>query len=393
MISVNKASNIIHQFPFNPKVESIALQKAMGRILATDVVADRYFPPFDRVAMDGVCLRFEDVQNGQRQFAISGTQAAGAPPLNLEAQTAIEIMTGASLALGADTVIRYEDLDIKNGVATLLVDDIRHGQNVHKKGSDRRKGEVLIPQNTTITAPTIGVLATVGQSHVSVYTLPKVIIVSTGDELVNIEDTPLPHQIRKSNVHSLQALLHKYSIIPMLLHLPDEKLELTKQMETIIDEFDVVLMSGAVSKGKFDFLPEVLLDIGVEKQFHKVEQRPGKPFWFGTKQDTAVFAFPGNPVSTFVCAIRFFEPWLKKSYHQKLGAQHAYLSEDVTFKPNLTYFLQVFVTNESGKLIAKPVVGNGSGDLANLTVANAFMELPSNQIDFKAGQVHPVWMF
>ena len=168
---------------------------------------------------------------------------------------------------------------------------------------------------------------------------------------------------------------------------------LVTTIKTLLDACDVILMSGAVSKGKFDFIPEVLDGLGVEKHFHKVEQRPGKPFWFGTKDNTAVFAFPGNPVSTFVCAKRFFEPWLKKSYQQQPEQHHAYLKEDVYFKPSLTYFLQVQLNNENGKMVAQPVKGNGSGDLANLTIANSFMELPCDQTEFKAGEVYPVWMF
>ncbi len=393
MISVEQATHIIDQHLFHPGIESISLDKSLGRILAENVSADRDFPPFDRVAMDGICFRYEDFQKGQKQFPISGVQAAGESPLNLAHGTCLEIMTGAALSNGADTVIRYEDLDIKDGLANIQIEDVRFGQNVHKQGSDRKSATVLLEANERISATTIGVLATVGKAQVRVFKQPKVAIVSTGDELVDVDKTPLPHQIRKSNVHSLMALLSTYGIEPELVHLADDKGDISNRIADLLEKNDAILMSGAVSKGKFDFLPEVLSDLGVVKQFHKVEQRPGKPFWFGTKGKTSVFAFPGNPVSTFVCAKRFFEPWLKKSYHQLPEKQYAVLGEDVSFRPNLTYFLQVQVKNLLGKLIAAPAVGNGSGDLANLTVANAFMELPSTQVDFKAGEVYPIWMF
>lgn len=393
MISVLQATSIISEHLFKPAVETIPLHLANERVLAEDILADRDFPPFDRVAMDGICLRFEDFNNGQRQFPIKGIQAAGAPPLTMQDGSVLEIMTGAMLSNGADTVIRYEDLEINDGIATIQNEDVRFGQNVHKQGSDRKDGELLLCANTKIDAASIGVLATVGKATVDVYEKPNVVIVSTGDELVDVDETPLPHQIRKSNVHTLKALLNRQGIEPELVHLPDEKGEIRNTIAALLKRNDAILMSGAVSKGKFDFLPEVLKDLGVEKHFHKVEQRPGKPFWFGTKDKTKVFAFPGNPVSTFVCAIRFFEPWLKKSYQQQSEMQYAFLMDDVSFKPNLTYFLQVKVSNNKGQLMATPVVGNGSGDLANLTVANAFMELPSGQTEFKAGEVYPVWMF
>ncbi len=393
MISVNEASDIINGRLFKPTIEVVGLHTALNRICAEEVVADRDFPPFNRVAMDGICIQYHDYQKGQREFKIVGTQPAGAKALENQRGCAIEIMTGAMLSRHADSVIRYEDLSIVNGIATISIDDVRQGQNVHKQGSDRKKGDILISKNSLITPTEIGVLATVGKQTVPVYTNPKVAIVSTGDELVNVNETPLSHQIRKSNVHTLKALVQQHGIEPELVHLADDKSAITCKIGVLLKDKDVILMSGAVSKGKFDFLPEVLADLGVVKHFHKVEQRPGKPFWFGITESTSVFAFPGNPVSTFTCAKRFFEPWLKKSLHQDPRQHYAFLAEEVSFKPNLTYFLQVLVENNHGKLVAQPVKGNGSGDLANLTLANALMELPANQTHFEEGSVHPIWWF
>ena len=393
MISVEEASKIVNERLFQPKIEKVGLDNVLGRICAQDISADRDFPPFNRVAMDGICIQFEDFKNGQRQFKIVGTQPAGAKALENQSGCAIEIMTGAMLATHADSVIRYEDVSIHNGIATVKIEDVRQGQNVHNQGSDRKKGDVLIFNNTKITATEIGVLATVGKEKAPVYKNPKIAIVSTGDELVDVYVTPLPYQIRKSKVHSLKALLNQHGIQPELVHLADDKSQIKNKIESLLTEKDAILMSGAVSKGKFDFLPEVLTSLGVVKHFHKVEQRPGKPFWFGSAQGTQVFAFPGNPVSTFVCAKRFFEPWLKKSLHQQSVQLHAILGEDVSFRPSLTFFLQVTVENVNGTLVAKPVKGNGSGDLANMTIANAFMEFPPDMQNFSSGEIHPIWMF
>ncbi len=281
MISVNEASDIINGRLFKPTIEVVGLHTALNRICAEEVVADRDFPPFNRVAMDGICIQYHDYQKGQREFKIVGTQPAGAKALENQRGCAIEIMTGAMLSRHADSVIRYEDLSIVNGIATISIDDVRQGQNVHKQGSDRKKGDILISKNSLITPTEIGVLATVGKQTVPVYTNPKVAIVSTGDELVNVNETPLSHQIRKSNVHTLKALVQQHGIEPELVHLADDKSAITCKIGVLLKDKDVILMSGAVSKGKFDFLPEVLADLGVVKHFHKVEQRPGKPFWFG----------------------------------------------------------------------------------------------------------------
>ena len=227
MISVNEASDIINGRLFKPTIEVVGLHTALNRICAEEVVADRDFPPFNRVAMDGICIQYHDYQKGQREFKIVGTQPAGAKALENQRGCAIEIMTGAMLSRHADSVIRYEDLSIVNGIATISIDDVRQGQNVHKQGSDRKKGDILISKNSLITPTEIGVLATVGKQTVPVYTNPKVAIVSTGDELVNVNETPLSHQIRKSNVHTLKALVQQHGIEPELVHLADDKSAIT----------------------------------------------------------------------------------------------------------------------------------------------------------------------
>ncbi len=393
MITVNQAEEIILDHLGSFGIETIPFEQSLERVLAEDIGADRDFPPFDRVAMDGICIRYADFESGQRSFEIAGVQPAGSPSLQLNSGQAIEIMTGSMLSTDADTVIRYEDLRIESGVATIQIDDVEYGQNIHKQGSDRKKDSVILKKNTSINSAVIGVLTTVGKLLVDVYKAPNVTIVSTGDELVDVEDRPLPHQIRKSNVHTLRALLLRYGIVARLVHLKDDKAQLEKTLSEILTSNDVVLLSGAVSKGKFDFVPEIMERLGVRKLFHRVEQRPGKPFWFGIQGNTRVFAFPGNPVSTFVCAIRFFEPWLKKSLQLQPEFEMAILGEDVQFRPNLTYFLQVKLTNSNGTLIAQPIKGNGSGDLANLVNVDAFMELPPDRNTFLKGEGFRVWRF
>jgi molybdopterin molybdotransferase len=302
-------------------------------------------------------------------------------------------MTGGILPEGCDTVIRYEDLEIKDQMAQVNLEALKPGKNVHPRAADRRAGEPRVPAGKIISGAELGVAATIGKTQLLVSRLPKSIIISTGDELVPIEAQPLEHQIRRSNVYSIFAALQKFGIEADLLHLQDDLDAVTRSMASVIREYNMIILSGGVSKGKFDFLPAALDELGVKKVFHRIKLRPGKPFWFGTAQEGGIiFALPGNPVSSFMCTQRFVVPWIKKSLQvEKRARLHATLSEDFTFKPDLTYFLQVRVqANEKGALLATPIVGNGSGDLANLGDADAFLELPRGRNHFHRGEAFPL---
>lgn len=392
MITVEEAKHIILENTQNFGIEEIPFLEAIGRVLKEDIVADRDFPPFNRVAMDGIAINHRFFEHGVRDFKIEGIQAAGSPQQTLDnAANCYEVMTGAVLPNNTDTVIRYEDVDINTLVATITIDEIKEGQNIHTQGSDKSEGTILIKKNTIISAAEIGVLATVGKATVKVAKQPKVMIVSTGDELVDVNENPLDHQIRRSNVYTLASLLNNLKIPAETTHITDEKQILKEKIKSYLKEYDVLLFSGAVSKGKFDFLPEVLDKLDVKKLFHRVSQRPGKPFWFGTTNNCNVFAFPGNPVSTFVNCLVYFYPWYKKSVGVSSKEKTAILAKDITFKPNLSCFLQVKLTSENGQVYATPIQGNGSGDLASLVEADGFIELPkTEEIEFKKGSVFPI---
>lgn len=392
LTTVKEALNIILSKTESFGSEEIDFINATGRILKEDIIADRDFPPFDRVSMDGIAIDVETFNKGQRTFKIEGIQAAGSEQLTMKnSVNCIEAMTGAMLPKNTNAIIQYELLDIKNGKATIKLDTVKNFQNIHKKGLDRKKGDVLIKQHTIISSAEIGVLATVGKSRVKVVKQPKVMIISTGNELVEVAETPEEYQIRRSNVYTLVSLLEKLNIKAATAHILDDKEVLKNKIKSFLNEYDVLLFSGAVSKGKFDFIPEVLNDLGVEKLFHKVKQRPGKPFWFGKKGTKTVFAFPGNPISTFISCLKYFNPWYFKSVGLNVENNlTASLSEDFFFKPEMTYFLQVKLTHEEGKLIATPISGKGSGDLANLVNADAFLELPHDSNNFTKGEVFPI---
>ena len=391
MTSSTKALEIILDQSEDFGVEEVDFIHSLGRILKEDIVADRDFPPFDRVSMDGIALSSDSFNNGQRSFKIEGIQAAGSEQISLNNfENCIEAMTGAVLPKNTDIVIQYELVDIKDGTAYVNTEEVKDLQNIHKKGLDRKQGDVLINKDTIISAAEIGVLATVGKSKVTVAKQPKVMIISTGNELVEVDQTPLDFQIRRSNIYTLVSLLEQLNINAETAHIRDDKDTLKNKIESYLREFDVLLFSGAVSKGKFDFIPEVLDELKVDKLFHRVAQRPGKPFWFGKKQNKTIFAFPGNPVSTFVSCMKYFYPWFNKSMGISSKNENlAVLSEDFTFKPDLTYFLQIKLENRDGTCFATPIKGKGSGDLANMIDADAFLELPAELTSFTQGEVFP----
>lgn len=395
LIKVKEALEIVLTHSENFGIEEVDFLNSSGRVLKESIFADRDFPPFDRVSMDGIAISLEAFNNGQRTFKIEGIQAAGSPQLTLQnTSNCMEAMTGAVLPKNTDAVIQYELLTIENGTAKVNSEAVKSFQNIHLKGTDKKQGDLLINENILISPAEIGIFATVGKTKVKVAKQPKVMVVSTGNELVEVGEIPADHQIRRSNVFTLVSLLENLKINAETLHILDDKEVLLTKIESLLENYDVLIFSGAVSKGKFDFIPEVLKELGVKKLFHEVKQRPGKPFWFGKKGEKTIFAFPGNPVSTFVNCVKYFYPWHYKSVGLNFeNKQQAILSEDFYFKPEMTYFLQVKLGQIEGKLWATPISGKGSGDLANLAEADAFLELPDNRSNFTEGEVFPVIIY
>jgi len=331
--------------------------------------------------MDGIGIVHETLINGLQTFKIEGLQAAGSPQMTLKNPgNCLEVMTGAILPKGMDTVIPYEDLTIENGIATVNINPKSKWKNIHKQATDKYKGDLLIEKGQLLGPAEIGVLATVGKTEVEVARNPRIAIVSSGDELINAAGSPLIHQIRKSNVWALHTDLLKKGLNAELFHLIDTKQNIKATLSAILLRFDVVMMSGGVSKGKLDFIPDILEEINVEKVFHRVKQRPGKPFWFGIYQNKVhFFAFPGNPVSTFSNFHRYFLPWYYKSLNAKTQPLFKLkLTEAFDFNKPLTYFLQVKVVQTNSGLGAKPIMGKGSGDLANLLATDGFLIIPEN---------------
>lgn len=390
MIPFEEAYNLVINQLSDFGTESVSIKEAFGRVLAEEIIADRHFPPFNRSTKDGIAINYAAIEKGETTFNIAGTLAAGVPTISLENSTnCIEIMTGAMVPDDADTVVMYEDISIKDGQASLHKIP-KKGANIHGIGTDISKGEVVLDKNTTISPAVIGVMASVGKERVHVKKLPAISVISTGKELVEIKESPLPYQIRRSNAYTLYAALSKDNILPLLLHLDDDKDIIRQKLQYAIQEMDVLLLSGGVSKGKFDFIPEILDELGTEKIFHKVRQRPGKPFWFGyhKQANTVIFSFPGNPVSTYVNYHVYFKPWLQKVLLGEVQDNQVILGEEIDYQTNLTGFLGVKIKMEAGCNIARRIIGNGSGDLINLSKIDGFIKLDPLK-KYKKGAVVP----
>jgi len=368
----------------------VAVAASIGKVLRQSVTAERDQPPFDRVMMDGIAVSYADVESNTREFPIQAMQAAGDKQIALEAGKAIEIMTGASLPIGADCIVPVEKISISDDVATLEADyEARQNQFIHPRGSDHTKGTVLLDPGKRISPMDIAIINSCGLTDVDISKAPSIRVISTGNELVAAGEPVEPHQIRLSNGPAIIAMLQQHGYNDCAHdHLVDDLDLLRERIGAHLDNADVLILSGGVSMGKADYIPQVLGELGVEVVFHKISQRPGKPMWFGVgSKGQAVFALPGNPVSTLVCCRQYVIPALNAaSGEREHPPEFAALAQPFTFKPQLTCFLPVrLISSVGGQLLAIPVHTNTSGDFASLTGTDGYIELPLEDANFPAG--------
>lgn len=379
--------------------EDCPIVAAQGRVLRSDLRADRDLPPFDRVTLDGYAIRAAALAAGVRAFRIEALQAAGmrAFKLGAENDAAIEVMTGAVLPDGADCVVPYEDAK-RDGNTLVFVGnaaDYAAGHAIHRRGSDHRAGNAIVRAGRRLTGREIAVAAACGYATLTVSQLPRIAVVATGDELVEVDARVAAHQIRRSNDYALRAALVAagYPTVSRF-HLRDVRQEIEHLLWHIIAEVDVVVISGGVSKGKFDYLPAELDRQGVRKIFQGVAQRPGKPMWFGVSvRKTPVFALPGNPVSAYTCLHRYVLPALAQMSGERAAERaRVALAAPVNFKPKLAYLAPVkLTTGPNAERLAHVEASNTSGDFGGLVDTDGFLELPAEQTDFPAGTLAPFW--
>lgn len=391
MIDVKTAQELVERYCIKLSEETVQLEKLEGRVLSEPIFAARKQPPFDRVAMDGIAIRFEFLKNNS--FPLEGVQKAGSMALELKnMKGAIEVMTGAVLPVGVDTVIPYERINIENAVATLNADvEVNNAQNIHFEGSDYDRGEVLLEKGLKLNSAAIAIIASQGATSAKVVSLPKLAIISTGDELVEPGQECKPWQIWRSNAFALKAELKNFGIPEEkinLFHLEDTKEAVFNSIKDILSSHDGLIISGGISMGKYDFVQNVMADLKVEQIYYKIKQKPGKPMYFGKAPGgQAIFALPGNPVSALVCMRRYVIPSLKKSLGTFEKMTEVVLTEEVNFKKDFTFFKAIKLSSEGGKLLGHPLKSNGSGDFSSLAESDGFIEFPPERQSFKAGEV------
>ena len=398
MTSVAEADRILADEAWSLAAESVPLTASYGRILRSPLRSDRDLPPYDRATMDGIALRSAALAAGSRRFAVEAEAVAGQPAVSLTADGGcVRIMTGAVLPRGADAVIRSEDVTFGDGTAEVAAGvEAPPWHNVHRTAGDGRAGDVVLEPGARIGEREAAVIASVGAAQVSVSRLPRIAILTTGDEVVAVDAPVEPHQIRQSNRYAAEAILQGAGFPAGSEHLPDDQERLGDRARRLLAGHDVLITTGAVSMGVTDNMPQVLAAAGMQERFHRLDQRPGKPLWFGTGSadgvPRAAFGLPGNPVSVAVCLRRYVLPFLSRLMAASPPApEEAALSEEVRFPMPLTYYLPVALDCSGGRLAAAPRPTGSSGDYLRLMASDGFVELPAEPDRFAAGHVAPLY--
>ncbi len=388
MISVEKALKTI-LVNFRPLgLEKINILDVRGRVIGEDIFAPRNIPSAANSAMDGYAVCFADIKNVPLTLKIIEDIPAGKiARKKIHKGEAARIMTGAVIPQGADTIIRQEDTQ-KDGKTVMIFIGAQKGANIRFAGEDVRKGERVIKKGDILRPAHIGMLAALGKASVSVYQKPRVAIMSTGDELVDIKTNPGPGKIVNSNSYSLAAQVLECGAIPILLGIArDKKSALQKKFKTALNA-DVIISSGGVSVGDFDFVKNVMGEIGNAMHFWQVAMRPGKPLAFGAIEGVPLFGLPGNPVSAMVSFEQFVRPSLlkmmgnKKIFRQTIRAT---CTDGFEKKAGFRHFIRAVVRKENGQYITTTTGDQGSGILKSMVAANGLIVMGENETQIKKG--------
>lgn len=366
------------------RTESIRLAEAAGRVLAQPIQADRDYPPQPRSMRDGYAVRAADLPG---TLEVIGEIRAGQPAhLTLEPGEAIEIMTGATVPFGADAVVMIEHTRTE-GALVIVERTLEAGANVNPQGCDSRDGAVILQPGHRIGYPEHALLASVGAAYVTVYHRPRVAILATGDEIVEIDDHPLPHQIRNSNTWSLTHQVLRAGGEAVILPIAPDRMDAT--IELIHDglEADLLLLSGGVSAGKYDLVESALRHFGAQFYFDRVLIQPGQPCVFGAASGTFFFGLPGNPASTMVC----FEVFARAAVELLGGIAApsllltlAPLAAPFHHKAGLTRFLPARILPDGS---VAPLPWSGSGDIASITRANCYLMAAPDKPEYAAAEL------
>ena len=393
MIQVQEAlDQILSKIKFKG-VEKVSIDKALGRVLAEDVVSRVNNPPLDNSAMDGYALIAEDIQSATpdspvRLEVVEEIAAGYTAKGTLKRGQAMRIMTGAPIPPGANAVLMQEDTE-KDGNSILCMDKADERENIRTAGEDVKAGETVLKKGITLSPAHIGMMAVVGRSQIAVSQRPTVAILSTGDEILELDETPEGPQIFNSNGHMLSAQIKSAGGIPVYLGIARDTEEDLMEKFAWALKADIVVSSGGVSVGDYDLVKSSLQKMGQEMLFWKVAMKPGKPLAFGHIGGTPVFGLPGNPVSSFVSFEQFVRPSLKKTLgcadlsHKTVQAR---LTRTISKKPGRLHFLSSIVSWADGEYTVTPAGEQGSGILKSAANANGLLIFPLEAAEIQQGQ-------
>lgn len=392
MISVEEAIKTILA-NFKPLgLEKTNILDGRGRVIGEDIFAPRNIPSANNSAMDGYAVRYTDTKGATKETSlklkiIEDIPAGKVASKKINKGEAARIMTGAVIPEGADAVVRQEDT-FKDGKTVIIYTPARKGENIRFAGEDVQKGELVVKKGSVLRPADIGMLAALGKAFINVYQKPSVAIMSTGDELVDIEIDPPPGKIVNSNSYSLAAQVLECGAIPVMLGISkDKRIDLQEKFKTALHS-DVIISSGGVSVGDFDFVKDVMGEIGNSMHFWQVAMRPGKPLAFGAIEGVPLFGLPGNPVSAMVSFEQFVRPsLLKMQGHTKIFRQtiKAICAEDFQKQAGFKHFIRAIVKKEKGKYIATTTGDQGSGILKSMVTANGLIVMREHETRIKKG--------
>jgi molybdopterin molybdotransferase len=397
VLSVAEALRLVLENTQHLGAEEVALEDALRRVLAEDVVSDMDLPPFDRSAMDGFALRAEDVARAPVKLPVSGILAAGAwPERGLDPGHAIQIMTGAAVPAGATAVQpveRTRSLDAGRQVEVLA--PVEAGANIARRGSEVRAGDVVLPSGRVVDSASVGVLAAAGRARVRVSRRPSVAVLVTGDELVAVAQAPGPGRIRNSNGPALAAQAQEAGAVARSLGVVPDSVE---KIAAAVREglaADVLVVSGGVSAGVYDLVEDVFARLQVRVLFDRVALKPGAPLVFGRHGQTLVFGLPGNPVSAQVTFDLFVRTALLRMQGASTPSRPSFEVEllgPVRNRSGREAYLPARVCSSGGRLVAEPIRSMGSADLVAHARANAMLVLPADRLEARAGEKAPAWL-
>lgn len=372
-------------------IENIRLEHALGRVLAHDVVANRDQPPYDVSAMDGYALRSADLTSVPVTLTIiEDIKAGDMPSKQIHAGECARIMTGAPVPQGADAVLRVEDTQVVAANLVQINVAVQARNDIRLLGENMRNGEIVLRAGTEITPGVVGILASVKCAELQVYRRPRVAILSTGDELEDMNDPVDPNKIPNSNSYALMAQVQSLGITPALLGIArDDPAELAEYLQRGL-HFEVLLVSGGSSVGVHDHVRPTLENLGVKMLFWRVSMKPGHPLAFGMTDNSFVFGLPGNPVSSMVCFEEFVAPALRKMMgHTRLHRRTltACLTHDVKHKAGRTEFIRVTLAQDEHGYSATSTGMQSSGVSLSMAKADGLLVIPAANTGMSAGDI------